>query len=166
MLWIVCCYELLLTNILHHVTKLCQGNCCHGDIMLINLYSAFNESLKDTKLGCLSEMEVRLFVFTVAVWLYLVASADAFQSSYWSTNRHEVYGSVLNKEGKVVHHLFGKWNEGIYFGAVQSAKCVWRPGVYTSVCVFISVCMSECVFYVCMHVCVCVSVCICVCESL
>jgi oxysterol-binding protein-related protein 3/6/7 len=58
----------------------------------------------------------------------IVCKLTLAKSSYWSTNRHEVYGSVLNKEGKVVHHLFGKWNEGIYFGDVQSAKCIWRPG--------------------------------------
>lgn len=40
-----------------------------------------------------------------------------------------MYGSILDKEGKVIHHLFGKWNEGIYYGDVQSAKCIWRPGV-------------------------------------
>jgi hypothetical protein len=50
------------------------------------------------------------------------------QSSYWSDKRHEVYGTITNAEGKAVHHLFGKWNEGIYYGHAPSAKCVWRPG--------------------------------------
>lgn len=68
---------------------------------------------------------------TVCLWNYstLCCVNHVLQSSYWSSNRHEVYGSVLDKEGKVIHHLFGKWNEGIYYGDAQSAKCIWRPGV-------------------------------------
>lgn len=54
------------------------------------------------------------------------------KSSYWSSNRHEVYGSVFDRDGRTVHHLFGKWNEGIYYGDIKSAKCIWRPGAMPS----------------------------------
>jgi len=50
------------------------------------------------------------------------------QSSYWSAKKHEVYGVVQNSEGRTVHRLYGKWNEGLYYGDPQTAKCVWRPG--------------------------------------
>uniref|UniRef100_UPI00358E7498 oxysterol-binding protein-related protein 6-like isoform X2 n=1 Tax=Myxine glutinosa TaxID=7769 RepID=UPI00358E7498 len=50
------------------------------------------------------------------------------KASYWSSNCNEVHGSVYNKDGKVLHHLFGKWNEGIHCGTQRTAKCVWRPG--------------------------------------
>ncbi|XP_064646060.1 oxysterol-binding protein-related protein 6-like isoform X3 [Lineus longissimus] len=50
------------------------------------------------------------------------------KASYWSSKRHEVHGVIMNGEGKVVHHLFGKWTEGIYCGQASSAKCIWRPG--------------------------------------
>ncbi|KAL4216976.1 hypothetical protein ACF0H5_023433 [Mactra antiquata] len=47
---------------------------------------------------------------------------------YQSDKRHEVYGTILNHEGKVVHNLFGRWNEALYCGHAPSARCVWRPG--------------------------------------
>ncbi|EFX82655.1 hypothetical protein DAPPUDRAFT_48987 [Daphnia pulex] len=50
------------------------------------------------------------------------------KASYWSSNRYEVVGSVTDPNGKLVHHLFGKWSEGLYCGVAPSARCVWRPG--------------------------------------
>ncbi|ELT87291.1 hypothetical protein CAPTEDRAFT_150458 [Capitella teleta] len=50
------------------------------------------------------------------------------KSSYWSDKRFEVYGTICGEDGKVVHHLFGKWNEGLYCGRPPSARCIWRPG--------------------------------------
>ncbi|GAB6019047.1 hypothetical protein CHUAL_000674 [Chamberlinius hualienensis] len=50
------------------------------------------------------------------------------KASYWSSKRYEVYGSVYGIDGKVVHNLFGKWNEAIYCGSASSARCVWRIG--------------------------------------
>ncbi|XP_022669295.1 oxysterol-binding protein-related protein 3-like isoform X2 [Varroa destructor] len=51
------------------------------------------------------------------------------KASYWSDKKHEVYGSVLDGLKNPVHHLMGKWTEGIYCGPVAStARCVWRPG--------------------------------------
>lgn len=51
------------------------------------------------------------------------------QASYWSGKRHEIYGQIFNQDNKVVHNLFGKWNEAIYCGAsAPSARCIWRPG--------------------------------------
>ncbi|XP_078621481.1 oxysterol-binding protein-related protein 6-like isoform X3 [Branchiostoma floridae x Branchiostoma japonicum] len=48
-------------------------------------------------------------------------------ASYWSTRCHDVLGSVLDKDGKEIHHLFGKWHEGLWCGHAPSAKCIWRP---------------------------------------
>ncbi|KAJ8255878.1 hypothetical protein COCON_G00197420 [Conger conger] len=50
------------------------------------------------------------------------------KGNYWSSNANEVHGVVLDQEGRTVHHLFGKWHEGLYCGVPPSAKCVWRPG--------------------------------------
>jgi len=61
------------------------------------------------------------------------------QSGYWSAKKHEVYGVVQNSEGKTVHRLYGKWNEGLYYGEPQTAKCVWRPGKCLTIVIFISV---------------------------
>lgn len=53
------------------------------------------------------------------------------KGNYWSSNLYEVHGSVMEQEGKVIHRLFGKWHEGLYCGVPPSAKCIWRPGIYT-----------------------------------
>ncbi|XP_078323760.1 oxysterol-binding protein-related protein 6-like isoform X3 [Crassostrea virginica] len=50
------------------------------------------------------------------------------KATQFSSRRHEVYGQILSPEGKVVHNLFGKWNEALYFGHAPSSRCVWRPG--------------------------------------
>ncbi|XP_043931249.1 oxysterol-binding protein-related protein 6 isoform X2 [Protopterus annectens] len=50
------------------------------------------------------------------------------KGNYWSSNINEVQGFVMDQEGKVVHRLFGKWQEGLYCGVPPSAKCIWRPG--------------------------------------
>ena len=50
------------------------------------------------------------------------------QASYWSTKRHELFGTVSNKESSVQLNLFGKWSEALYVGKAPSAKCIWRPG--------------------------------------
>ncbi|KAK7507619.1 hypothetical protein BaRGS_00001554 [Batillaria attramentaria] len=47
----------------------------------------------------------------------------------YSSKRYEVYGSITSSEGKVVHNLFGKWNEAFFCGHASSARCIWRPGV-------------------------------------
>lgn len=38
----------------------------------------------------------------------------------------------MDQEGKVIHRLFGKWHEGLYCGVPPSAKCIWRPGSFSS----------------------------------
>ncbi|XP_062985090.1 oxysterol-binding protein-related protein 3 isoform X2 [Elgaria multicarinata webbii] len=48
------------------------------------------------------------------------------KTKYWNHNIHEIEGSVLDKNGKVVHRLFGKWHENIYCGTSSSANCIWR----------------------------------------
>ncbi|XP_059484920.1 oxysterol-binding protein-related protein 6-like isoform X2 [Neocloeon triangulifer] len=50
------------------------------------------------------------------------------RSSYWSAKKHEIYGNIINADGKVARTLFGKWNEALYCGVAPSAKCIWRPG--------------------------------------
>lgn len=47
---------------------------------------------------------------------------------YQADKRHEVYGSILDPEGKIVHNLFGLWNEALYCGQSATARCIWRPG--------------------------------------
>ena len=48
---------------------------------------------------------------------------------YQADKRHEVYGSILSPEGKIVHNLFGLWNEALYCGQSATARCIWRPGI-------------------------------------
>ncbi|KAH9487918.1 Oxysterol-binding protein [Bulinus truncatus] len=45
-----------------------------------------------------------------------------------SPKRYEVFGSINTADGKVVHNLFGKWNESFFCGHATTAKCIWRPG--------------------------------------
>ncbi|XP_032142861.1 oxysterol-binding protein-related protein 3 isoform X3 [Sapajus apella] len=48
------------------------------------------------------------------------------KAKYWSTNAHEIEGTVFDRSGKAVHRLFGKWHESIYCGGSSSSACVWR----------------------------------------
>ncbi|XP_003407120.2 oxysterol-binding protein-related protein 3 isoform X2 [Loxodonta africana] len=48
------------------------------------------------------------------------------KAKYWSTNPHEIEGTVFDRSGKAVHRLFGKWHESIYCGGPSSSTCVWR----------------------------------------
>nr|XP_020034996.1 oxysterol-binding protein-related protein 3 isoform X3 [Castor canadensis] len=48
------------------------------------------------------------------------------KAKYWSTNAHEIEGTVLDRSGKAVHRLFGKWHESIYCGGSSSSTCIWR----------------------------------------
>ncbi|KAI7798916.1 oxysterol-binding protein-related protein 3a [Triplophysa rosa] len=41
-------------------------------------------------------------------------------------NANEVEGVVTDSEGRVIHCLFGKWNEALYLGKPPSATCIWR----------------------------------------
>lgn len=49
------------------------------------------------------------------------------KAKYWSPNINEVEGTVLDRNGKVMHRLFGKWHEGLYYGLPPSSKCIWKP---------------------------------------
>ena len=51
-----------------------------------------------------------------------------YQASSWSSKRHEVFGTITDNEGQVLHNLFGKWTEALYCGHAPSARVVWRPG--------------------------------------
>ncbi|KAH0627380.1 hypothetical protein JD844_003009 [Phrynosoma platyrhinos] len=48
------------------------------------------------------------------------------KTKYWNHNVHEIEGNVLDKNGKIVHRLFGKWHENIYCGTPTVANCIWR----------------------------------------
>uniref|UniRef100_A0A8C3BWS3 Oxysterol binding protein like 3 n=1 Tax=Cairina moschata TaxID=8855 RepID=A0A8C3BWS3_CAIMO len=48
------------------------------------------------------------------------------KAKYWNPNVHEIEGSVMDKTGKVVHRLFGKWHESLYCGTTSSSNCIWR----------------------------------------
>uniref|UniRef100_A0A674IBF3 Oxysterol-binding protein n=1 Tax=Terrapene triunguis TaxID=2587831 RepID=A0A674IBF3_9SAUR len=48
------------------------------------------------------------------------------KAKYWNPNMHEIEGSVMDRDGKVVHRLFGKWHESIYCGTPSSPTCIWR----------------------------------------
>uniref|UniRef100_A0A9J8C0Y4 Oxysterol-binding protein n=2 Tax=Cyprinus carpio TaxID=7962 RepID=A0A9J8C0Y4_CYPCA len=41
-------------------------------------------------------------------------------------NANEVEGMVTDSNGRVIHSLFGKWNEALYLGKPPSATCIWR----------------------------------------
>ncbi|XP_010133679.1 PREDICTED: oxysterol-binding protein-related protein 3 isoform X4 [Buceros rhinoceros silvestris] len=48
------------------------------------------------------------------------------KTKYWNPNAHEIEGSIMDKGGKVVHRLFGKWHESLYCGTTSSSTCIWR----------------------------------------
>ncbi|KAM6338858.1 oxysterol-binding protein-related protein 3 isoform 4-T4 [Podargus strigoides] len=48
------------------------------------------------------------------------------KAKYWNPNAHEIEGSVMDKAGKVVHRLLGKWHESLYCGTTPSSNCIWR----------------------------------------
>ena len=39
---------------------------------------------------------------------------------------NEIEAVVTDSNGKVVHSLFGKWNESVFKGDPPSATCIWR----------------------------------------
>nr|XP_040020542.1 oxysterol-binding protein-related protein 3 isoform X1 [Gasterosteus aculeatus aculeatus]XP_040020543.1 oxysterol-binding protein-related protein 3 isoform X1 [Gasterosteus aculeatus aculeatus] len=48
------------------------------------------------------------------------------KAKYWNSSGNEVEGAVTDNKGKVVHRLFGKWQEAVFCGDPPSATCVWR----------------------------------------
>ncbi|KAM4688494.1 oxysterol-binding protein-related protein 3 isoform 1-T1 [Discoglossus pictus] len=48
------------------------------------------------------------------------------KAKYWNPNVHEIEGTVTDRNGKVVHRIFGKWHESIFYGSSSSPTCVWR----------------------------------------
>ncbi|XP_071546039.1 oxysterol-binding protein-related protein 3-like isoform X2 [Panulirus ornatus] len=58
----------------------------------------------------------------------LICKLSFVRASSWSSKRHEVFGTVTDADGQVIHNLFGKWTEAIYCGHAPSARVVWRPG--------------------------------------
>ncbi|KAM4705434.1 oxysterol-binding protein-related protein 3 isoform 2-T2 [Rhinophrynus dorsalis] len=48
------------------------------------------------------------------------------KAKYWTPNVHEIEGTVMDRKGKVVHRLFGKWHESMFYGSSSSPTCVWR----------------------------------------
>ena len=59
------------------------------------------------------------------------------KAGYWSSKRHEFFGSVFNADGKVTHQISGKWNEFFNMKPTGNAgspssgangRVIWRPG--------------------------------------
>ncbi|XP_068425504.1 oxysterol-binding protein-related protein 3 isoform X2 [Clinocottus analis] len=48
------------------------------------------------------------------------------KAKYWNSSVNEVEGAITDNKGKVVHRLFGKWQEAIFCGDPPSATCIWR----------------------------------------
>ncbi|XP_056153830.1 oxysterol-binding protein-related protein 3-like [Lampris incognitus] len=44
----------------------------------------------------------------------------------WSSTVNEIEGVVTDRDGGVIHSVFGKWHEGVYQGTPPSATCIWR----------------------------------------
>uniref|UniRef100_A0AAQ4R4J2 Oxysterol-binding protein n=1 Tax=Gasterosteus aculeatus aculeatus TaxID=481459 RepID=A0AAQ4R4J2_GASAC len=56
------------------------------------------------------------------------SSSDICQCkiTFVKVSGNEVEGAVTDNKGKVVHRLFGKWQEAVFCGDPPSATCVWR----------------------------------------
>ncbi|XP_069814875.1 oxysterol-binding protein-related protein 3 isoform X2 [Dendropsophus ebraccatus] len=48
------------------------------------------------------------------------------KAKYWNPNVHEIEGSVVDRNGKVVYRLFGKWHESLFYGSPTAPICIWR----------------------------------------
>lgn len=48
------------------------------------------------------------------------------QAKYWNPSVNKVEGVITDNKGNVIHKLFGKWHEAVYYGEPPSATCVWR----------------------------------------
>ncbi|KAM6935356.1 oxysterol-binding protein-related protein 3 isoform 5-T5 [Lycodopsis pacificus] len=48
------------------------------------------------------------------------------KAKYWNSSVNEVEGSITDNKGKVIHRLFGKWQEAVFCGDPPSATCIWR----------------------------------------
>lgn len=52
------------------------------------------------------------------------------QAKYWNSSVNEVEGTITDSKGKVIHKLFGKWNEAVFCGDPPSATCIWRARMF------------------------------------
>jgi hypothetical protein len=57
----------------------------------------------------------------------LTARLQFVRASYWSSKRHELFGTITDVKDSVVQNMFGKWSEALYVGKAPSARCIWRP---------------------------------------
>ncbi|XP_037641390.1 oxysterol-binding protein-related protein 3 isoform X2 [Sebastes umbrosus] len=48
------------------------------------------------------------------------------KAKYWNSSVNEVEGAITDSKGKVIHRLFGKWQESVFCGNPPSATCIWR----------------------------------------
>ncbi|KAG7325680.1 hypothetical protein KOW79_010605 [Hemibagrus wyckioides] len=55
-----------------------------------------------------------------------ICKVTFLKSKSRSLNINEIEAVVTDTEGRVVHTLFGKWNEALYLGNPPSAICIWR----------------------------------------
>lgn len=51
------------------------------------------------------------------------------QAKYWNSSVNEVEGAITDNKGKVIHRLFGKWQESVFCGNPPSATCIWRASM-------------------------------------
>ncbi|XP_043910900.1 oxysterol-binding protein-related protein 7 [Protopterus annectens] len=49
------------------------------------------------------------------------------KARYWSSTVNDIQGAVLDESGSVIHRIFGKWHEGVYWGTPPNTKCIWKP---------------------------------------
>ncbi|XP_053322348.1 oxysterol-binding protein-related protein 3 isoform X2 [Spea bombifrons] len=57
---------------------------------------------------------------------YCHCKVTFMKAKYWNPNVHEIEGTVMDRNGKVVHRLFGKWHESLFYGSPSSPTCIWR----------------------------------------
>uniref|UniRef100_A0A8C9XIA1 Oxysterol-binding protein n=1 Tax=Sander lucioperca TaxID=283035 RepID=A0A8C9XIA1_SANLU len=51
------------------------------------------------------------------------------KAKYWNSSVNEVEGAITDNKGKVIHKLFGKWQEAVFCGDPPSATCIWRANL-------------------------------------
>ncbi|GAA6071253.1 oxysterol-binding protein-related protein 3a [Tachysurus ichikawai] len=58
-----------------------------------------------------------------------ICKVTFLKSKSRSMNTNDVEAVVTGPEGRVLHSLFGKWNEALYLGDPPSAVCIWRASM-------------------------------------
>jgi hypothetical protein len=58
----------------------------------------------------------------------LTCNLTFVKASYWSARKHEVFGTIISKDGTTQRNLYGHWNEAFFVGQPPSARSIWRMG--------------------------------------